>query len=353
MALCLGYPGTTTASEAVTSRRPADIPPSLHEAEEGAARPEPAPAVGWTATLRAPPRVDHRRRIPRTGRPQNYGSSLKVGEAFRYDLMFAGNPAGIAEARITAYQLDPRGAPPTGAPTVRLDGHAQTSGIVSLLATVTDDMVTIVDAQTGATVSSVSTINYSGLSPVKFRHRVTQHLYHGRGYLQIIDTKDDDTVRKSRLVPLDTFDALSAMAWVRSLPLEEGQKAKAHVVDGQTLMRFEVESKGHRRLDAMPTVATALGIDSDQAILLEGVLTRVDRFDQPVPGKRSFEMRAWLSGDDRRLPLVLESDMWVGAVRLTLTGYDPPSGATTPGAGPRDASAQAAANEARHAPSSP
>lgn len=302
--------------------------------------------VGWAATVQAPPLPDHRRRIPRTGRPTNYGATLRVGEAFRYDLTFAGNPAGIAEARIAAFQLDPRGRPPLGAPTVRLEGHAQTSGIVSLLATVTDDMVSIVDAQTGATVSSTSTIHYSGWASAQFKHRVTEHVYHGRGYIQITDTRDGDRKRKARYVPLDTFDPLSAMAWVRSLPLEAGQRAKAHVVDGTTLMRFEVESKGRRRLEAMPSVATALGVDPDDAILLEGVLTRVDRYGQPIPGKRSFEMRAWLSGDERRLPLLLESDMWVGAVRLTLTGYDPPRDRPADAASPREGTALPAKSDA-------
>lgn len=335
------------------SRRPADLPPSVHETEGDANDQGPTVTLGWAATLSAPLLHDRRRRIPRTRRPANYGHTLRVGESFRFDLTFGGNPAGIAEASIIAYQLDPRGAPPAGAPTVRLEGHAQTSGIVSLLATVTDDMVSIVDAQTGATVSSTSTINYSGLSPVKYRHRVTEHLYHGRGYMQITDTKDGDSKRKARYVPLDTFDPLSAMAWVRSLPLEPGERAKAHVVDGTTLMRFEIESKGRRRLENMPNVATALGIDPDDAILLEGELTRVDRYDQPLPGKRTFEMRAWLSGDARRLPLVLESDMWVGAMRLALTGYDPPREEASTATPTREAPAPTPPNEPNAPQTSP
>jgi hypothetical protein len=44
-------------------------------------------------------------------------------------------------------------------------------------------------------------------------------------------------------------------------------------------------------------------------------------------------MRAWISDDGRRIPLVLESDIWLGVVRLILTQYDPPQGS----AGERDA----------------
>jgi len=333
------------------SRLPRDIPPSPHDVDDGHGDPHRyrQQTIGWARILAEPALTDHRRRIPRTGHPPPHGATLAIGEAFRYDLTFAGNPAGIAEASIVAYEPDPRGPPPLGAPTVRIEGHARTSGIVSLLATVTDDMISIVDAQTGASISCVSTIHYDGFSPVAFKHRVTEHLYHGRGYIHIKDTKDADLIEKTRHVPLDTFDPLSAMAWVRSLPLDEGSRAKAHVVDGTTLMRFEIESKGRKRIPDMPSIGTALGLDPSNMILIEGTLTRVDPYDQPLPGKRVFVMRAWLSGDGRRLPVALESDMWVGAVRLAMTGYDPPRERPAPQATSTrsgDAAASRAKNDA-------
>lgn len=277
-----------------------------------------AHSFGWARGLLAPPLRDARRRLPRTARPADFGSTLAVGERFRYDVTFAGNPAGLAEAEIVARETDARGLP-----LVRIEGHARTSGIVSLLATVTDDMVSLADARTGATVFSENVIVYGGWTPTGYKKRVTTAAYEGRGQVRIVDTKDDAARTHRKTTPIDTFDALGVMAWVRAQPLGPGSKVKAHVVDGTTLMRIEVEAaKG--KLERMPALARAIGIVQEDLVKITGTMTRVDAYDQPLAGKRVFTLRAWLSGDARRIPVVMESDMWVGALRLELASYDPP-----------------------------
>jgi hypothetical protein len=143
--------------------------------------------------------------------------------------------------------------------------------------------------------------------------------------VRIVDVKDDEVEKKLHRVPLDTYDALSVMAWVRSLRLEKGERAKAHVVDGLTLMRVDIESFGRDRLDPMPSMAAALGLRPDDVIRIEGAMTRVDEHGVALRGKKPFMLRAWLSADERRIPLVMESDLWVGAIRLVISGYDPPT----------------------------
>ncbi|MEM7157412.1 MAG: DUF3108 domain-containing protein [Myxococcota bacterium] len=288
-------------------------------------RPTTKNLVGFSRSLWSPPVVDRRRRHARTKRPSDFGSTLRIGERFRFDVSFAGNPAGLAEAEVVAVEPDPRGPVPAGAPMVRIEGHARTSGVVSLLATVTDDMVTYVDATTGAAITSHNVLHYSGIAPRKYKHRDTKHAYEGRGQVRIVDAKDDKIKKKLERVPNDTYDPLSIMAWVRSLRLEKGDKAKAHVVDGLTLMRVEIESFGRDRLDPMPSMVAALGLAPDDVIRIDGTITRVDEHGAAIPGKKAFSMRAWLSADERRIPLVMESDLWVGAIRLVLSGYDPPT----------------------------
>lgn len=291
----------------------------------GKPRPRPRTLQGTSYVLASPPMVDHRRRQARTQRPSDFGATLAPGERFRYDVTFAGNPAGLAEAAVVAVEPDPRGPPPAGAPIIRLEGHARTSGVVSLLATVTDDMTTTIDARTGAAISSHNVLRYSGFSPRGYKLRDTLHAYEGRGQVRIVDTKDDEVEKKLHRVPLDTYDALSVMAWVRSLRLEKGEHAKAHVVDGLTLMRVDIEAQGRDRLDPMPSMAAALGLRPDDTVRIEGSITRVDEHGAAIPGKKPFMLRAWLSADERRIPLVMESDLWVGAIRLVLSGYDPPT----------------------------
>ncbi|MBK6917560.1 MAG: DUF3108 domain-containing protein [Deltaproteobacteria bacterium] len=281
--------------------------------------------VGWTAALVDPPLRDARRRSPRAQTPDDFGATLGVGERFRFDVTFAGNSAGLAEATVVAIEADPRGGPPSGAPILRLEGHASTSGIVSLLATVTDDMVTLLDARSGATVWSENVLVYGGWSPVGYKRRVTTASYEGRGQVRIDDVKDGKSRKHLKRTPVDTFDPLGAMAWVRAQRLEPGDRAKTHVIDGTTLMRIEVEALPRAAMERMPSVAKALGLGKHDVVPITGTLTRVDPFDQPLPGKRVFTMRAWLSADARRIPLAMESDMWVGALRLELTSYDPPT----------------------------
>lgn len=284
----------------------------------------PTAVVGTTSALLLPPLVDARRRPPPTVRPADFGSTLAVGEHFRFDLTFAGNSAGMAEARIVSVEDDPRGGPPYGAPIVRIEGHARTSGIVSLLATVTDDMVTLVDARSGATIYSENLLVYGGWSPVGYKRRLTTSAYEGRGQVRIVDDKDGKARKHLKRAPIDTYDPLSVMAWVRAQRVGEGEKVKAHVIDGTTLMRIEIEGLPAGAMEKMPSIGRALGLGKNDVVKISGTMTRVDAYDQPLPGKRVFTMRAWLSGDDRRIPLAMESDMWVGALRLELTAYDPP-----------------------------
>jgi hypothetical protein len=284
---------------------------------------QPTTSLGWSRDVLEPAFVDRRRRLPRTARPADFGHLLRPGEKFKFSVSFAGNPAGLAEAQIIGLEPDPN-AGPGGAPLLRLEGHARTSGVVSLLATVTDDMVTLIDPQSGAAVSSRNIIEYQGWAPRKYKQRITEQSYRGRGFVRIVDTKDGVGSTKVKRAPLDTFDPLSAMAWVRSLDLEKGERAKAHAVDGTTLLRIEIESKGNQPMKNVPSIVQALELRPEDLLMIEGVLTHVDAYDQAIPGKRAYKLRAWLSRDERRIPLVLESDMWVGAIRLELSSYDPP-----------------------------
>jgi hypothetical protein len=317
-------PRAPDTARAPTHKNPPVVDPAPGGTEARGGNDDAGALVGFAHGLADPPFVDRRRRAPRTRRPDDFGHRLRPGEKFRFDVTFAGNPAGLAEAEVVRMEADPRGGPPAGSPLVRIEGHARTSGVVSLLATVTDDMVTHVDATTGAVVSSVNVLHYSGWAPRKYKHRVTEQSYEGRGQVRIVDTKDDVPDKSIKRLPLDAFDALSGMAWVRSLRLEPGQSAKAHVLDGTTLLRIEIHAKGPEKLGSMPSIGAALGLAPTDAYRIDGTITRVDRWDQALPGKRVFKMRAWLSNDERRIPLVLESDMWVGAIRLELTAYDPP-----------------------------
>lgn len=278
-----------------------------------------SPLVGRSGELGRPPFVDRTRRLRGTARPPAFGATLLPGEHFKYDVYFGGNPTGIAEAGVVAREPGLHGQPDR----IRLEGSARTSGVVALLTTLIYDMASYVDAHTGAPLETGSITRREGL-PGSYKRRETTTTFFGRGFVEIVDKRDErKTVLRKRL-PVETFDPLSIMAWVRSLDLKAGEKAKAYGLDGTVLLRVDITGKGPVRLQEMPPIGTSLGIAPDQVVQLEGVITRVDRFGAAIPGKKPYKLRVWLSSDGRRIPLMLESDIWFGVVRLILTQYDPP-----------------------------
>ncbi len=288
------------------------------------------PLLGWGASLLEPRFEDRTRRPSQGKRPPPLGAALRPGERFRYDVFFSGNPTGIAEAGVVSREADPAGGPPL----VKLHGFARTSGVVALLTTITYELEHFVDASTGAPVRTTARIKRDGL-PGRYKRRETSSTYMGRGYVEIVDRRDDRTRRIERTIPVDTFDSLATMAWVRALDLEDGETAKIYALDGRTLLRVDITGRGLSPLESMPTIGTALGVDPAKVYELEGVITRVDSHGAAIPGKRTYSLRVWVSGDDRRIPLMLESDMWLGVIRLILNQYDPPDDKAEESAAPR------------------
>lgn len=314
-----------------TSGDASRVPKMFSPTVQATPKPNREPVIGWSAALEQPEFNDRRRRLPAAPVPPSYAEALRVGERFVFDVFFAGNPAGLAEAGVYEYQADPRGEAPQGSGKVRLEGRAVTSGVVSLLTSMEDRMITWVDAGSGAVMSSVNILARDGLGTAgKYKRRVTETEFEGRGHIRIVDAKDERTTKMTQQVPRDTFDPLSAMAWVRSLALSNGEVATAHVIDGKVLLKVEVIGRGRAKLDPMPSVAQGLGVKPEDVVLLEGTLSRVDHYGVVREDKRKFTFRAYLTQDERRLLLAIETDMWLGVLRLVLNRYDPPHDPASP-----------------------
>lgn len=283
------------------------------------------PLVGWSGALSEPSFVDHHHRTTYVARPASFGHTLKPGERFKYDVYFGGNPTGIAEAAVVAREPGPFGTPDR----IRLEGGARTSGVAALLTTIVYDMAAYVDADTGAPLQTGAITKREGMAST-YKRRETVSTFHGRGFVEIEDDKDGKKTSARKRLPTDTFDPLSVMAWVRSLDLAAGEKVKAYGLDGGTLLRVDITSRGPTRTPDLPPLAAALGISQDEVVAYDGVITRVDRFGAGIPGKKAYKMRVWVSSDGRRIPLMIESDLWLGVVRLILTQYDPPHDSSGP-----------------------
>ena len=136
---------------------------------------------------------------------------------------------------------------------------AVTSGVLGMFAKVEDEMTSIVDARTGASVENRNVVRRSGMM-TPYRLRTTDTTYEGRGFVRIHDRKDERVRRVASRVPSRTLDPLSLIAWIRSLELEPGQQAVAHTLDVSALLRVDVVSRGTRAPSVMPSLASALGL---------------------------------------------------------------------------------------------
>lgn len=288
----------------------------------------PLPLAGaWARAHERPQLPDLRRRHAALPELDDFGHTFQLGERFVYDVEFANSPIGVIDVRVDAIEPDVRGPAPKGRPLVRLVAEVNTSGVLTFLANVQDTMTSWVDARTGAVVRIHNTMVQEGIG-TKYRDRETLSEFLGRGYVRIIDTKDGKTRKLSLTVPTDTFGPLSTVAWIRSLNLAPGERRKAHAMDMRALLRVEVVNRGPSTPEKMPSIAGALGLGANDLDLYEGELTRVDRHDDPLPGRRVVQFRAWVGRPEPRVLLALESDMWLGVIRLSLTGYDPPRAAS-------------------------
>ncbi len=279
--------------------------------------------TGWSGSVAAPAFVDRRRRYPLVPRPEPFGDSLRPGERFRYDVTFSGNPTGIAEVKVGPREAGDFG----GGDRIELLGYARTSGVVSLLTTLTYNIESSIDAATGAPITTYAETKRTGFGRNRYREVFTT--FGGRGFVDIHDKRTSDKkkteVRIRRRLPIDTLDSLAVMAWVRALDLKPGERARVYGLDGKVLLRVDITGQGPAKLDPMPGIGTALGLATDDVYELAGTITRVDRYGAPIPGKKVYKLRVWVSDDERRIPVALESDVWLGVVRLNLTQYDPPT----------------------------
>ena len=284
----------------------------------------PISVTGWSATLDRPRFDDRRRRGPTSAPVRPWTSILSPGLKFRFELYFSGNPTGTVEASVASR------IPATGresarglGDTVELRASASTSGVLGMFATVEDEMSSFVDARSGASVFATNIVRRSGLM-TPYKLRVTKTSFEGRGFARVVDQKDERRRQVATRLPERTLDPLSLIAWVRSLQLEPNERAVAHTLDIRTLLRVDIVSRGRTPPSTLPSLATALGIEKGDLELLEGTMTRVNRFGEPVKGKEPYTFRAWVSADSRRIPVIMETNIWVGTLRLILAGYDPP-----------------------------
>ena len=121
----------------------------------------------------------------------------------------------------------------------------------------------------------------------------------------------DPTKGKSRHFPYPgMYDMHSALLYLRSLPLADGDQKTFAIVAANTPYLVTVTVQGHGR------VKTRAG--EYPAIVCSLALEKINKFGELEAHKGFKSARAWLSDDGDRVLLKIESQVFVGSVNLEL-----------------------------------
>ncbi len=219
--------------------------------------------------------------------------AFRVPEKLVYDLTWGGIKTGAATLEIE--NLDGL---------VRIVSTAQSAAWISLLYTVDDRIESVLSRYP----------QHSSLgNPRHYRVRIREGRYRrnkeiifesGKNKALYIDHLKGE--KKDIVTHENTFDPLSSLYFIRTLDVVPGKSVYIYVVDGKKLSNVEVRVLRRER------ITTKLG-DFD-TIVIQPLLKSEGIFN------RRGDMYIWLTDDEKRIPVKLQTKVALGKVIATLTG---------------------------------
>ena len=239
---------------------------------------QPARAVSGSKQKPAP-RVE--RRVP-----------FAAGETLTYDVSWSSFvTAGTATLAVKEKK------PSFGSVAYYIVAEGQPTPLLSKLYTLYYKMDTLVD------VFSLLPQRASVFSQEGRRRRMKVTQFDQQARRAQYEVQTATLVRTTRAVPAYTQDPLAALYVLRTIPLKEGERMTMPIAESGTLYRITVTVGPRER------VRTGLGtIDAWR------VTPAIAGGAQGARG-----MVVWISTDDRRLPVRMETELAVGTFRLTLS----------------------------------
>jgi hypothetical protein len=219
--------------------------------------------------------------------------ALKIPERLEYDLTWMGILAGRATLKVEDSGED-----------ILFKSRAVSSPAVSVFYKVED-----------IAVSSLKKGKHKTLPGILYNYRVRQSEGRHRKDREVVfDLKGKKAThidhleknRKEYEIGSNTMDALTCFYHVRFLPLEPGKPVYARIFDNRKYYRLEVQVLNRAQ------ITTSLG--TFNTILIKPILRTEGLF------QRKGDVLIWLTDDERRLPVLLETKVKIGSIKATLTG---------------------------------
>ena len=218
------------------------------------------------------------------------------GEALRYRISWRLSPAG--EGRIQVEHHSPADGLPYWEATVK----AASNGFVSKLFPVNDTLISRFDHGAMCSQFLRKTLHEGP------RHRSIRIDFQKERQMAVLEETDPNHGRLVRQaensIPKCAYDLVSALFYVRSLPLEVGRTFQVPVNDGSKTLPIQVEVQAEEEVRTGAGDFTAL------------------RVEPTIVGGYLFQGRGrlhiWFSDDPQRLPIQIRARLWVGTITAVL-----------------------------------
>ena len=220
-------------------------------------------------------------------------SAFSVPEKLIFDLSWTGVKAGTAVLEV----VDEKD-------TLRVISTANSAKWVSVFYLVDDRVEAVLDK--GKSRIFIGHPKNYRLKSREGKHRrdrefVFDHVKHTAIFIDHLDKK-----KKEYPVPENVFDPLSVLYYVRTMKLEVGKSAYVDVFDSKKLWNVEVQVLRKEK------ISTVMG--DVETIVIKPLLQSEGIFN------RKGEIIIWLTDDQRRIPVKMQSKVVVGAITATLVG---------------------------------
>lgn len=253
---------------------------------------------GVVYELRWTPEIESRLAAEAVVTPPSPGPApFATGETTRYHAMWAGAGMNVVAGEITVAVKEPR---------YTFAVRVETAPWMARFFDARDTFVTRTDA------NLLPELHHRDQREGG-RHATRAFLYdHDEGVVRMGKSPDAAAGADGVSLPLAAWarDAISAVFYARTLPLDVGERYVLPVNEGGRNMIVELGVTGRETISVQGNSVTAIRVDP--------------RLRQRAARRRAATAALWFSDDPRRVPLAIDVDAPFGRVRLELVSYESP-----------------------------
>lgn len=224
------------------------------------------------------------------------------GEEALYRGSWNGIPVATADVRTSAIWID-------GKKYYQVRVQARTSKVLDLFWKMRDTVVSVFEAET------LQPYRYS-LKQRENRRRIdTKASFHPESNKWRIHRKKGKKNKTYEFVSAGTLDPVTAVYLARSLDFKVGDRFYFNVFGGKSRYRLTLDVVSRERIELDAGVYEAFKI-----------VPRIKNVTKSGHAEKLRQATVWISADQKRIPLMIASEVFIGNVYIELTDGNHPQG---------------------------